>query len=155
MKPCKVWGGYRNNKGYGVSSSGGKRVYVHRLEWQRANGSIPAGMCVCHRCDNPACYEITHLFLGSKADNSRDMVAKSRSASGERHSQVKLTAAQVRDMRRAYALGGTTQAALCRQYRVSSAHVCNILKGKYWANLPATPSERAGRERQATLRTAK
>ncbi|MHB1172823.1 MAG: HNH endonuclease signature motif containing protein [Lacisediminihabitans sp.] len=61
-----------------MTSRNGRPVYVHRLAWQDANGPIPDGMLVCHRCDNPACYHLPHLFLGTYADNNRDMVAKGR-----------------------------------------------------------------------------
>lgn len=59
---------------------GGKSKYAHRLMWEEVNGPIPHGMCVLHRCDNPPCIRPDHLFLGTKADNVRDMIAKGRDA---------------------------------------------------------------------------
>ena len=52
----------------------------HRKAWAEANGPIPEGLQVLHHCDNPRCYNVEHLFLGTQADNLRDMVAKGRSA---------------------------------------------------------------------------
>jgi hypothetical protein len=60
----------------------GKRVAVHRLAWEFSNGEIPQGMFVCHRCDNPKCFEVSHLFLGTAADNMADKIAKGRGRGG-------------------------------------------------------------------------
>ena len=70
--------------GVGKAHSGerGRRVYAHRWAWEQANGPIPDGMMVLHRCDNPACWNIDHLFLGTQADNMADMRAKKRGNPG-------------------------------------------------------------------------
>jgi HNH endonuclease/Homeodomain-like domain len=51
---------------------------AHRVVWELYNGPAPAGMFVCHKCDNPRCVYIEHLFLGTPQDNMTDKVNKGR-----------------------------------------------------------------------------
>lgn len=80
---CWPWTRSLHTKGYGQTSVAGVRA-SHRAAWILTNGPIPAGLCVCHRCDNPPCCNPAHLFLGSLGDNNRDRSIKGRSATGNR-----------------------------------------------------------------------
>ena len=84
---CHVWTNGRNSKGYGTMKVNGKSVSAHRLAWEFANGTIPDGLCVLHKCDNPPCCNPDHLFLGTRKDNNDDRDAKGRNINhtGERH----------------------------------------------------------------------
>jgi hypothetical protein len=144
MKPCKEWRRYLNAKGYGQTRvkdprrrSGWRTVYMHRLEWEKHHGCIPAGMFVCHRCDNRACYEITHLFIGTPADNNRDMWSKGRGVSlpGEGKGVVcKLTVAKVKAIRREFAAGASKE-SIGRKYGVSGRHVGSIVSHDNWCHI--------------------
>lgn len=89
---CIEWDRATNGKkGYGLARDNGGRGpmrLVHRLVWIEENGPIPAGMLVLHRCDNPPCINIDHLFLGTYADNMRDMREKSRGRNGIRNAEL-------------------------------------------------------------------
>lgn len=81
--PCLEWTGCRIEDGYGRkitgSRKGGRRlVLVHRWVWEKEFGPIPEGLCVLHRCDNPPCINLDHLFLGTLSDNALDRETKGR-----------------------------------------------------------------------------
>jgi len=86
--PCLEWQGAKKNRAayraYGQIWREGKNWTVHRWVWRLAYGEIPEGMHVLHRCDNPPCFRLSHLFLGTMRDNMRDKTAK-----GRHHSQRK------------------------------------------------------------------
>jgi hypothetical protein len=79
---CWLWEGATNGTGHGRIGwrRGGVSyfAYVHRLAWEQANGPVPDGISVLHRCDVRACCNPEHLFLGTQQDNVRDMHAKGR-----------------------------------------------------------------------------
>jgi hypothetical protein len=74
-----VGGGY-NKKGWHVTfKASGGRYLAHRAAYVLANGEIPSGKFVLHKCDNPKCCNPNHLFLGTQSDNAKDMWRKGRS----------------------------------------------------------------------------
>ncbi len=81
MSACVEWEGALSG-GYGVRRVRGVRWYVHRLAWTEEHGPIPDGMVVRHRCDNPRCYNVEHLQLGTQSDNTQDMHERGRYVNG-------------------------------------------------------------------------
>src|SRR5687767_13494745 len=69
-----------NHSGYGYFKLDGRKVRVHIISYELANGPrLPLKeLCVCHRCDSPACVQPAHLRLGTQGDNMRDKAVKRR-----------------------------------------------------------------------------
>lgn len=137
---CWHWIGWKNDKGYGAAIYGGRRQYAHRVSFQLYRGEIPDKLCVLHRCDNPACVNPKHLWLGTKKDNNQDRAAKGRSnltdkARGEQNGLAKLTQEQVNEIRRRYAAGGITVRQLAKEYPVSKSEVHNIIRQEVWKGI--------------------
>lgn len=127
---CWLWSGSKTPKGYGYIDG----VPVHRVSWELCCGSIPAGLCVLHRCDVRHCVRPDHLFIGTKQDNSSDMVAKGRSTWGEKNPTAKLSeddVLSILDMLH----DGIRQPAVAHMFGVSRSNISCIWTGKSWQHV--------------------
>ena len=126
-RACQPFNGALSPKGYGQLSHGrhGHRK-AHRLAYELAFGPIPAGMLVCHSCDNPCCVNTEHLWLGTPQDNMTDKTLKGRQRSGNQ----KLTEIDVADIRKQttpFRYGALS--ALGRKYGVCPSTIAKIRDG--------------------------
>ncbi len=82
---------------------------AHRVAYQLVHGQIAPELCVCHRCDNPKCVNVEHLFVGTRQDNIRDKISKGRQSGGALPGALnpnhKITAAIVSEIRKCKNLG--------------------------------------------------
>ena len=130
--PCIEWTGYRNRKGYGTKNIDYRPRLVHRLAWAEKHGPIPPGMFVLHNCDNPSCYNVEHLRLGTAADNTADMMARGRNRwgnnAGDGNPNAKLTEEKVRAIRK----DQRTLKVLAAEYGVSISTLQSAKVGRTW-----------------------
>ncbi len=121
------------------------RIRAHRLMYEKRYGPIPHGMSVLHKCDQRDCVNPAHLFIGTYADNSRDMCAKGRQAKGEKNGCAKLTTEQAEAIARDYVKGKPSgnpkdwgnARLLAKQYGVSKGHIHQITT-RAWKHLHIT-----------------
>lgn len=137
MSDCIEWRGARDKDGYGKTRRNGKDVRAHRVSYEAARGPIPAGLCVLHRCDNPPCINPDHLFLGTIADNVRDMDRKGRRGTYDRKHEANpnnvLSMESVNEIRVAY-LMGARNGRLAALFGVRTSTISEIVKGRIWVS---------------------
>jgi hypothetical protein len=134
---CWVFGGAKNTKGYGNIYVSGKMLNTHRLSYLIANdGKINEGSHVCHKCDNPACVNPDHLWEGSHKQNMDDRNRKQRTAKGESHGKAKLTALQVKKIKRQLAEGDPITSIATTSGMSRTAIAC-IARGSVWKEVEA------------------
>jgi hypothetical protein len=105
------------------------------LAWKLFRSEIAPGLCVCHKCDVPACVNPDHLFLGTPADNAQDRREKGRSPRGEKHALAKLTAEQVSRIKAMLAEDRLYLTEIAQEFGVSQTTVRAIKAGRTWRHV--------------------
>jgi len=146
VNSCWEWQGARAGKGYGLINEGGansKKIYAHRLAWEVHNSRpVPKGLHVCHHCDNPACVNPNHLFLGTNQDNVNDKVSKGRQPRGSKSQVSKLSDDDVMEIRKLGSLG-KSHTSIAKKFNVQRSNITLILHGKRWTHLPVAPVKKS------------
>lgn len=130
---CWPWSGARHPKGYGNFMATRRMTRIaHRLAYLLAHGELPSDKMVCHSCDNPACCNPAHLFLGSAKENSQDMVKKMRSPHGERQGHTRLSQREVQAIHRLNAMKRLTQREIGEAFGISQQTTNAIINKRNW-----------------------
>jgi hypothetical protein len=134
---CWIWTGAAMGRPlYGcirLHRRDGKQTRAHRLSWEIHRGSIPDGLCVCHKCDTPLCVNPDHLFLATNIENTADRVRKGRNANqhGTRHHNARLTEQDVFAIR----CDSRTRKDIARHYKIHPVYVWKIKTKRRWGHL--------------------
>ena len=128
---CIHWDGYADKRGYGRVWFGGRYQLAHRVSYAVNTGTIPAGLCILHQCDNPICVNPAHLSVGTQSENMRDCCVKGRTAAGERNPHAKLSEVDV------LAIRGSTGSTrkIAAQFGIASSGVSQIKTHKLWRHI--------------------
>jgi hypothetical protein len=132
---CWEFTGCVHHSGYGQIGYRGKTVNAARLSFELSTGPMANGLLALHKCDNRRCVNPDHIFAGTHAENTADMMKKGRHRfrrlHGEKNPSAKLGAIQVREIRDLYAGGGFTQSGLAAMFGVTQGNISHILTGRY------------------------
>jgi hypothetical protein len=119
--------------GYGTVWVDGRTVRAHRHAWEKANGPIPDGLLVCHRCNNKACVNPDHLYLGTNAENlahaRRDGLTNP--PKGEQHWNTSLNEDDVRAIR----ADSRIRREIAADYGIHTTSVTKIKNGSRWGHV--------------------
>lgn len=132
---CWIWTGAITRAGYGWVRAWGTSRLAHRVAWELTNGSIPAGIFICHKCDNRICVNPNHHFLGTDSDNMHDCSVKGRTSWGEKSAHAKLKSQQVMEIRKLYKLGCHSYQSIAEEFGIGMVTVANIITGVTWNKL--------------------
>lgn len=130
-KECWIWNGSRSHQGYGKLGITVEGRFHHckatRIAYFLGHGRDPHPLCVLHKCDNPPCVNPAHLFPGTDADNTADMLAK------RRFPCCKLTPEMVDEIR-ARLKAGQSQTSVASHFGVTQQTIADIHIGRNWKN---------------------
>lgn len=133
---CIPWTG-ATTKGYGVIGRGRAglgNIYATRVAYEIAYGTFSDQLNVCHHCDNPLCVNPSHLFLGTQAENMKDMTVKGRRAIGDMLPQTRLDEEKVA-LIKLNIIAGITHPEIANRYGISQSAVSLIALGKRWRHV--------------------
>jgi hypothetical protein len=161
---CWLWTARHDRHGYGKFRPNGghvSEVGAHRVSYVIAHGPIPPDKIVCHTCDNRLCVNPAHLWLGTFAENSADMVRKGRVVSGntpetaargerhwsrrqaerfteryrgERNPAARFTEDDIRAIRSAF-VNGETQTSIAVRYGTAQPVISRIVLRLNWKHV--------------------
>lgn len=151
-RECIYWPGKVDSRGRARVWADGKLKLVHRILWERKHGPIAPGMMLCHHCDNGGCLNLSHIYVGTHAENMRDMKERRRYfaakdpervrqigranglrnnwAKGDGNPKAKLTAEQAAAIR----VDKRPTRLLVEAYGVSRTTIQRIRGGSLWSN---------------------
>lgn len=120
---CHEWQSTLHRDGYGKFWLSGAQIQAHRVGYMLANGEIPEGKMILHKCDNRKCVNPDHLYAGTASDNCKDKVARFKGLWGKMEFSHE-TVSEVKSLRQQ----GLTQTKIADITGMHQTHVSRILR---------------------------
>lgn len=157
LDSCWPYDGMTDQHGYRYFSICQKKHRAHRIAAELFYGPCPDDRRVCHHCDNPSCCNPRHLYYGTAADNTRDMIERGRAKffdlrtlGGEHHPNAILTEQVVLDLRKRWAREPFIVAEEARRMGVRPQTLWAVIKQVNWRHLPSVEELREEIHRSAS-----
>lgn len=120
--------------GYPTCKRNHKKTKICKVFYEEyKNTTVSKELCLCHKCDNRMCINPDHIFLGTKSDNSKDMVSKNRQAKGEGNKNSKLTEEQVREIK--FGCTGMKYTEIAMKFNIAANTVGYIKSNRLWSHI--------------------
>lgn len=146
---CWLWTA-STSAGYGSFWTSEKTDGAHRYQLEQKMGRVLLDGEFClHTCDNKLCVNPDHLYCGSAADNSRDMVKRGRKESGSDVYGSKLTDGLVLRIRQMYATGQYTSEELAIVFDITGNNILHVVNGRTWRHVGGPIDSRSRKEKAA------
>lgn len=136
---CWLFHGRKSRGGYGLVKVNGKNHHAHRYLYELFNGKIDRDLVCCHKCDVRNCINIHHIFIGTRAENQKDMKDKGRAAIGTRNGMAKLDPEKIEEIFKLRSQG-MMQKDIGKIFNITQSHVSLILRGVTWTSLKKDPA---------------
>ena len=130
---CIFWPYGSTKDGYGKMSLNGRTIRVHREVCELVHGPAPSNKPMAlHKCGHSNCISGDCLYWGDAQDNANDRIRHGTNLSGESCGTSKLTWANVREIRRLYAMGRLIQEELGDRFGTHLTNIGCIVRDETW-----------------------
>ena len=132
---CWNWKMAKNSRGYAEISHNAKKERANRISYQAFKGEVPSHLFICHTCDNPACVNPDHLYIGTHQNNVDDKLKRNKQPRGEEIKLAKLTEKDILKIRELWEKRYMSQQKIADQFGVIQTTISRIVLRQTWKHI--------------------